>query len=237
MSRVRARSRMSRRSLEIRRRMCWRSTSIFVSPGPARADAASEARHGLAPAAEPRQQVVQLRELHLRLALAGARVQREDVQDQRGPVDHLDPQPLLERAELPGRELLDRRSRRPRGSRGSRRGARRACPCRRTCPGSGSARLWTIRATGSAPAESASAASSSRSSSAIPRPTPTSTARSRTAGRQVAESGDSSTSRSSVRVGFASPAAITPPPPPAARTRAGRRSARASTRCRRRGTR
>jgi hypothetical protein len=72
----------------------------------ARADAAAEPAHRLAPAAEPRQQIRELRELDLRLALPAPGVQREDVQDQRGTVDHLDLEPLLEAAELPGRELV-----------------------------------------------------------------------------------------------------------------------------------
>ncbi len=67
-----ARSLMSRRSFVMRRRMCWRSTSSFVSPGPPRADAAAQPGHGLAPAAEAGQQVVQLGELDLGLALAAA---------------------------------------------------------------------------------------------------------------------------------------------------------------------
>ena len=74
--------------------------------GTAGADAASQPRHRFAPASQPRQQVVQLRQLHLHLALAGTRMQREDVQDQRRPVDHLHAQPLLERAQLSGRQLL-----------------------------------------------------------------------------------------------------------------------------------
>src|SRR6185437_298418 len=67
--------------------------------GPAGADATA-ARHPaarlpgerLAPAAQPRQQVLQLRQLHLRLALLAAGMLREDVQDEGGAVDdlHLD---------------------------------------------------------------------------------------------------------------------------------------------------
>ena len=187
---------MSRRSFDDPSlRMCWRSTSSFVSPRAARADAAAGAAHRLAPAAQARQQVVQLRELHLRLALAAPRVQREDVQDQRGPVDHLDAQPFLEGAELTRRQLVveDHGAASLRMDR-SCRSSSLPLPDR-TWRDRARCALCTTRATGSAPAESASAASSSRSASAIPGPTPTSTARSRTDGRQVADSGDSSSDR------------------------------------------
>ena len=58
-----------------------------------------------APAAEPLLHVVQLRELDLRLALGGLRVLGEDVEDQRGPVDHLDLEPVLEVPQLAGVQL------------------------------------------------------------------------------------------------------------------------------------
>ena len=57
------------------------------------------------PAAEPWHQVVQLGQFDLRLALLGPGVLGEDVQDQRGPVDHLDPQPFLQVAQLAGGQL------------------------------------------------------------------------------------------------------------------------------------
>ena len=99
-------------------------------------DATAHPAHRLAPASEARQQVVQLRELHLRLALAAPRVQREDVEDQRGPVDHLD----LELAP-PGCAAGPARARRPRSrsrrrSGAARGGSRRACRGRRTSRGS-----------------------------------------------------------------------------------------------------
>ena len=74
--------------------------------GASGADPAPQPGHGLAPSPEPWQEVVQLRQLDLGLPLAGSRVQGEDVQDQRGPVHHLDPQALLERAELSGSQLV-----------------------------------------------------------------------------------------------------------------------------------
>ena len=49
-----------------------------------------------APAAEALGLVLQLGQLDLRLALLGLRVLREDIQDQRGPVDHLDLEPVLQ---------------------------------------------------------------------------------------------------------------------------------------------
>ena len=57
------------------------------------------------PAAQPLLHVVELGELDLRLALLGLRVLGEDVEDQRGPVDDLDLEPVLQVAELAGREL------------------------------------------------------------------------------------------------------------------------------------
>ena len=195
---------MSRRSFVIRRRMCWRSTSSFVSPGPARADAAAQPRHRLAPAAQPRQQVVELRELDLRLALAlNARAARR----------------------CPGSARSDRSP-----SRRSRSSSDRSCPGESSWSRiTASARFawitsWSssslplptnvagIRARrGSArPARQVRLRPSRRARRArpgppppSPDPRPTSTARSRTRGRHVADSGDSSTSRRSVRLGSA----------------------------------
>ena len=44
-------------------------------------------------------------QLHLELALPRAGVEREDVQDQRGPVEDLDTKPLLQASQLPCGEL------------------------------------------------------------------------------------------------------------------------------------
>src|SRR5690606_20959004 len=57
------------------------------------------------PASEPGQQVLELGELDLGLALAALGVLGEDVEDQRGPVDDLDLDDLLEPAELARGEL------------------------------------------------------------------------------------------------------------------------------------
>ena len=58
-----------------------------------------------APAAQPLLHVVELGQLDLGLALLGLRVLGEDVEDQRGPVDDLDLEPVLEVPQLAGREL------------------------------------------------------------------------------------------------------------------------------------
>ena len=61
--------------------------------------------HRLTPAAQPRQQVLQLGQLDLRLALPALGVLGEDVEDQRGPVDDLDLDDVLELAQLAGGQL------------------------------------------------------------------------------------------------------------------------------------
>ena len=62
-------------------------------------------RHRLTPAAQARQEVLQLGQLDLRLALSGLRVLGEDVEDEGGAVDDLDLDDVLEGAALAGREL------------------------------------------------------------------------------------------------------------------------------------
>jgi hypothetical protein len=57
------------------------------------------------PATQPGQHVLELGQLHLCLALAAPRVLGEDVQDQRGPVDDLDPHDALEVSQLARGEL------------------------------------------------------------------------------------------------------------------------------------
>ena len=56
--------------------------------------------HRLAPATQPRQEVLELGQLDLRLALPALRVLGEDVEDQGGAVDDLDLDDVLERAPL-----------------------------------------------------------------------------------------------------------------------------------------
>src|SRR5437667_8791587 len=71
---------------------------------PPRADAAAETLEVAPLPHEPRQEIRELGELHLELALARARALREDVEDQRGAVDHFDPQRLGDVALLAGRQ-------------------------------------------------------------------------------------------------------------------------------------
>lgn len=63
------------------------------------------AAHRIAPAAQTRQQVFELGQLDLGLALAALRVLAEDVEDHRGPVDDLDLDDVLECATLARCEL------------------------------------------------------------------------------------------------------------------------------------
>ena len=76
--------------------------------GAASADAAAQTREMAVAAGQPRQEVLELRELDLRARFPGARVQREDVEDQAGPVQHPDAVApgLLEVAHLSRRELV-----------------------------------------------------------------------------------------------------------------------------------
>ena len=144
-----------------------RSSSIFVSPGPtashARACAhlaAGLTRHRLAPAAEAREEVLQLRELDLRLALPALGVLAEDVEDDRRAVDDLDLDDVLERTPLVGGELgvgddgvgAERLRRRA--------SARRPCPCRSRSRHPGGGRRCSSPSSTTAPAVSARAASS-----------------------------------------------------------------------------
>jgi hypothetical protein len=72
----------------------------------ASADAAAHAVQALTPAAQPGQQVVELRQLDLRLALSAGGVLGEDVEDQGRAVDHLCVDQLLQPAKLARRELV-----------------------------------------------------------------------------------------------------------------------------------
>ena len=70
------------------------------------ADAAAEPRQRGARSGQPRQQVFELRELDLPLALARPGATREDVEDQLRPIDDLAFEPLLELPELRGGQFV-----------------------------------------------------------------------------------------------------------------------------------
>ncbi len=74
--------------------------------GSAGADAAAQLRHGFASAGEARKHVLELRQLHLQLAFAGAGVAGKDVEDELGAVEHAAGQGGLEVAQLGGREVV-----------------------------------------------------------------------------------------------------------------------------------
>ena len=103
--------RSRRFSAAMRSRASRRSVSIWVSPGPAGADApfdpprAQPLEVGPQPA-HPGEVVLQLRELDLQLALGGVGVVGEDVEDDRRAVDHGHPERLLQVALLAGEQLV-----------------------------------------------------------------------------------------------------------------------------------
>ena len=72
----------------------------------ARSNAAAQLRHRLALARQPRQLVLQLRQLHLQHALARPRMARKNVQDQLRPVDHRARQPRFHVARLRRRQVV-----------------------------------------------------------------------------------------------------------------------------------
>ena len=137
----------------------------------ARADAAAQARQPVAAADQPRQQVLQLRQLDLQLALAGPRPPREDVEDELGAIDRPSARGAIQ---IGAAAPASARCRRRRGRRRSRRTpcrARRACRCRGTWPASGRSRSCRTRSTTCAPAADARPASSSSERSASVRRT------------------------------------------------------------------
>ena len=78
----------------------------FLFAGAARADAAAEARELFAASREAREKIIQLRELHLELAFARARVRGENIEDELRAVDHAAANSLLHVAKLNGREIV-----------------------------------------------------------------------------------------------------------------------------------
>ena len=102
----------------MRVRIRRRSVSSFVSPGP-RVPMPPPRRDSAVPGADqPRQQVLQLRELDLQLAFARPRAAREDVEDELRAVDDLPADLLFDVPQLRRRELVveddDDRRRSPR---------------------------------------------------------------------------------------------------------------------------
>ena len=74
--------------------------------GPSRADAAAQPGERDARADEPREQVLELRELDLPLSFLGSRAPGEDVENELRPVEHLPLDERLDIAELRRRELV-----------------------------------------------------------------------------------------------------------------------------------
>ena len=74
--------------------------------GAAPADAAGEARHHRVLLVQPRQRVLELRQLDLQLAVARLRVLREDVEDQHGAIDDLELGGVGDGARLRRREIV-----------------------------------------------------------------------------------------------------------------------------------
>ena len=74
--------------------------------GAAGPDAAAELRHLHAASRQARQQVLQLRQLHLQLSFTGAGVAGEDVEDKLRAIDHPDLELALQVALLRWRQLV-----------------------------------------------------------------------------------------------------------------------------------
>ena len=90
----------------MRRLICRRSVSSLVSPGPRVPMPPPNCDMALPLPAQPRQQVLQLRQLHLQLALAGARVAGKNVQNQLRPVQHAAGQRRFQVAQLRRRKVV-----------------------------------------------------------------------------------------------------------------------------------
>jgi hypothetical protein len=215
--------------------MCWRSTSIFVSPGRACRCRLPVATWPRPKPTEPRKQVVELGKLHpgpCLLAIGHATRRCPGINAVRSIT--FTPSRSSRERSCPGESSWSKITASARVRVDHVVKLAELSPCRRTWPDpapSGSARSGRrARRPPNRPARRAS----SRSSSAIPRPTPTRTARSRTRGRHVADSGDSSTSARRCGSGRDRPRPSSSAP--AGRTRGARRSGSVSTRSRRRGT-
>ena len=78
----------------------------FRFAGPPRADAAAEPRQRVARSGQPRQHVLQLRQLDLQLPFARSRAPREDVENQLRAIDDAPAADLFEVPRLCGRQLV-----------------------------------------------------------------------------------------------------------------------------------
>ena len=97
---------MSSETAWIRVRMRRRSVSSFVSPGP-RVPMPPPSRDSAAPGPdEPRQQILELRELHLQLAFAGPRAPGKDVENELRAIDDLPADLLFDLPQLRRRQLV-----------------------------------------------------------------------------------------------------------------------------------
>ena len=74
--------------------------------GATSADAAAELRHLHTASRQARQQVLQLRQFHLQLAFAGARVAGKDIENELGAVDHSHVERALQVTLLRRRQLV-----------------------------------------------------------------------------------------------------------------------------------
>ena len=122
--------------------------------GAPRADAAAEPRQRGAGADQPRQQVLQLRELDLQLAFARARAPREDVEDELRAIDDLAADRLFDVPQLRRRQLVVEDDDVDVGFGARRARASAILPAPRNVDGSGFGRSCSTRSTTSAPAAS-----------------------------------------------------------------------------------
>ena len=174
---------MSSLTAWMRVRIRRRSVSSLVSPGP-RVPMPPPSRDSAAPGADqPRQQVLQLRQLDLQLAFARPRAPGEDVENQLRAIDDLAADRLLDLPQLRRRQLVVEDDDVDVASRRTTRPASRPCRRRETSTGRASAAPAARAARPRAPAASARPASSSSERSASsrrarPATRPTSAARS-----------------------------------------------------------
>src|ERR1700676_1264431 len=78
----------------------------FLFAGASRADTAAQTREFFASAGQPGKQIIQLREFHLKLAFTGARMARENVEDQLRAINHAAAHAFFKIAKLPGSQIV-----------------------------------------------------------------------------------------------------------------------------------